>query len=68
MLLHLLVINRVVKNYFESNTQFLKSFKKRKQCFFNDFTNCSLFIPMVEGLSLPISKYLDIFNKDGFDL
>jgi len=53
-----------VKKMYSKNTAYLKSFKKGEQYFFSDFGDCSLFEKVTENLEYPISKYLDVFNKD----
>ena len=53
-----------VKKFYSKNTQYLMSFKKGKQDFYSDYKDCSLFEDVTEKKEYPISKHLDVFNRD----
>lgn len=53
-----------LKGYYKETSVFLKSFQKGSQMYFNDFTDCRLFDKVSENPDFPISKYLDVFNRE----
>ncbi len=53
-----------IKGFYKSESQFLKSFKKREQKFFTEMKEPILFSNPTEDIENPISKHLNIFNKE----
>lgn len=53
-----------IKEFYKTDSLFLKSFQKRDQKFFNDLEIPVLFKNPVEDKDNPISKHLNIFNKE----
>lgn len=65
MLSNSIIKSRInIKGFYENITPFLKSYKKKQQKFFEDFRDCALFEPVTEKMDFPISKYLDVFNRN----
>lgn len=53
-----------INGFYKNKTPFLDSYKKGDQKFFEDFSDCALFEPVTEKIDFPISRYLDVFNRN----
>ena len=53
-----------VKEFYKSDSAFIKSFKKGEQKFFTELEEPILFSKPIEDLEKPIAKCLNIFKKE----